>query len=307
MHIIIGGFGRSGTTWLSDILSKCLGGLILFEPFHPGVFQQSEDLVYARGLDTDVIKKHLDTITSKAPTNPWILRNHLNSPLEDHRSEFLDYIWSNSPILGYKSIRANHCLSALSRLYPDTKTVLIIRHPLAVLCSINRRERFWKEYGWERHKTLYLKHTLSLGTFDEQELRVLEEIANTIKHKNEMIVFMWATSLLLSLREIDEAGGHIIAYEQLYQDPYGQIKPVLDYLGVPSQQIHPSYFFTPSMTSLKTMHHLRKWNDQPFDHGEVFWLQDLGMEECEKLSALVRKVVKVSEKTLFLAEERGYC
>ena len=121
MQIIIGGFGRSGTTWLSDIVSKCLGGLILFEPFHPGVYDVSDKVIYAGNIDDNSLRSHLDEIRASHPTNPWILRNHLNSPIEKHSASFIKYVWSNSKILGYKTIRGNHCLYQLSQVNGDSK------------------------------------------------------------------------------------------------------------------------------------------------------------------------------------------
>jgi len=306
MHIIIGGFGRSGTTWLSDVISKCLGGLILFEPFHPAVFSSSEEFIYSEDISIDQIRKHLDFLRAHCPTNPWILRNHLNSPLDSHSSAFLEYVWSNSKILGYKTIRGNHCLDRLSKVSNKSKIIYIYRHPFAVLSSINKRARFWEDVGWNTHKELFFKRALQASLFDEQTRIQLHDIVLGLRSKNENIITMWALSLMISINEVELADGHIISYEELYMEPYEHVKKLLGYLGVEGKSIHPSYFFTPSMTSLRTLHHLRKYGESEVNMDQLFWKDHIGLDEAKNLKALCKNILQHSKKAFELASQSNY-
>jgi len=306
MHIIIGGFGRSGTTWLSDIISKSLGGLVLFEPFHPAVFSSSEELIYAENIDNDLIRSHLTFLYEQSPSNPWILRNHLNSPLESHSSAFMNYVWKNSRILGFKTIRGNHILDHLSMVGDGSKVVYIYRHPLAVLNSINKRMRFWEELGWTTHKRIFFERALATSSLDHHALGSLREIISEIRSKNENIIAMWSISLMISLNKVEKANGHLISYEQLYEDPYKEVGRLLDYLEVKEKSTHPSYFFTPSMTSLRTLHHLRKHKESEFSMDQLFWIGDIGEEEAQSLKTLCQRILQYSRKAFDLARRNNY-
>ncbi len=306
MQIIIGGFGRSGTTWLSDIVSKCLGGLILFEPFHPGVYDASDKVIYAGNIDDNSLRSHLDEIRASHPANPWILRNHLNSPIEKHSASFIKYVWSNSKILGYKTIRGNHCLYQLSQVNGDSKVVYIYRHPLAVLASINKRRRFWEEFGWEQHVKFFFARTLKSPQFSAQVVDYLRDITDQLRTKNEIIVAMWAISFMISLREVEKAGGHLVSYENLYKNPYELIRGLMRYLRAEENGMHPSYFFTPSMTSLKTLHHLQKYKGSELNLDEIFWVKEMKATEADQLKALCERILQSSERAVGLARQCNY-
>ena len=307
MQIIIGGFGRSGTTWLSDIISKCLGGIILFEPFHPGVFTSSEEFTYSEEIDVKSIRSHLKSLYNSSPSNPWILRNHLNSPLENHSASFIRYVWSNSKVLGYKTIRGNHSIDRLSKIQESSRVVYIYRHPLAVLASINKRARFWDEFGWQRHKELFFEKALSGAVIRKERWTELRSLLNHLATKNEIIVAMWAVSFAISIEKVQKIEGYFVSYESLYLNPYEEVKMLTKYLNVENDSLHPSYFFTPSMTSMKTLHHLRKYEeDAEVNLNELFWMKEFGVAETEKLLDLCERILQYSKSAHDLARQNNY-
>ncbi len=74
---IILGLGRSGTTWLSDIISKYSGGMVLFELMHPGTYPASHHILYKDNIATVDAIDHIAGVLNKDIRSPWLLRNHL--------------------------------------------------------------------------------------------------------------------------------------------------------------------------------------------------------------------------------------
>src|SRR5688572_23175877 len=108
--IIVLGFGRSGTTWISDIISKVTGGLVLFEPLHPRVTEWAQRFCYSsveREDDSELLKAYLSAVLTKQRRNSWLLRNHVPVAIDSISEEFVDLLWCECNVVGLKEIRAN--------------------------------------------------------------------------------------------------------------------------------------------------------------------------------------------------------
>ena len=280
--IVVAGFGRSGTTWLSDIISKALGGLLLFEPFHPKVFADSKAITYSTALYPDQeILSYWNQIKEGKHRSKWLLRNHLRSPYESAPQDYLDLIWEKSEVIGFKTIRANHLLSILNQALGRIRPIYIIRHPLACLASIIRRPRFWEEFGWEWHWENFIKQT-------SETIEIHENLMKKFQTQYEKIIFMWAISQQIALDQVKELKGYITSYEALYLNPFEETKRILTHLGHQDLSIHPSYLFEPSMTSMRTLHNTGE--DFHMVHErfpDFFWQNDLKADECEHLMGLI--------------------
>ncbi len=305
--IIIAGFGRSGTTWLSDIISKVLGGLILFEPFHPCVYKDSRSFCYSSQLsDRDDVLQHLDRCSSQQPNNLWLLRNHLNTPLEENTQSFVSYIWDNTDIIGFKTIRSNHVLSELSASL-EGNVIYIYRHPLAVLTSITNRKRFWKEYGWDHHQEYFFERVLIQRNFTIEQLSHFRELKQKAESKEEVILLMWSLSFIISLKEVKKCKGYLVAYEDLYMDPYNITARVMRELNHPTEKMHPSYFFTPSLTTMNTIHSRKELigTDKAPLH-ELFWKDKLEPAHVDRYLSLIRSVLLTNQHAHKLATQNDY-
>lgn len=300
--IIILGFGRSGTTWVSDIISKSIGQLILFEPFHPCVFSESKHFCYRAIANSDeeaVIKSHLNEVLEKRIDNRWLLRNHLNTPLEEIEDSFVSYIWDNSLIAGFKSIRLNFNIpwfySSLK-----SKPVFIIRHPLAVISSVLRRKRFFEEFGWSFHWDNFAKNSAPLIE-PKQYLRKIFDSCSTTEEK---LAYMWCVTNIICLKQLSGLGLSPFFYEKIYADPYFQAKNMLDSIGL-TRDIHPSYLFTPSMLTLRTIHPFsgqKKINDTP----ELFWENYLNEEQIESINRTIGLFLPYNQRFMTMVEENNY-
>ena len=294
--ILISGFGRSGTTWLSDILSKSLGGLLLFEPFHPVVFEEASRFCYETdNAQINVLIDHLSRCFRDSPKNPWILRNHLPAEPESCSPSYLNYIWQNSKIIGCKTIRLNHIVSDLANVMGG-QVIHIVRHPFAVCASIKERKNFWKEFNWEWHEKSFLQRTVNSNNFNKAQLKFLFSIYEKCNNVDEKTLFMWIVSLIISRKQLEKCNSLLVSYERLYISPYQELSRILTFLNKPQLHSHPSYFFTPSMTSLNTLHPFFDLDSISLESlNRIFWRDKFDKEEITSLSELLLEIVSVED------------
>lgn len=293
--IIILGFGRSGTTWLSDIISKSLSGLVLFEPLHPEVFPKSAECCYHNGSDpamVDVIDNQLKASLKGENTNKWLLRNHISARLEDVSEGFVDRLWNECDLIGFKCIRGNFMIPHFYKNY-STKIVFIKRHPCAVVSSLINRKRFWEEYGFNFHVEKFFKETINSGVYDFLNKEYLSDLYKSLDEDYLRMTFIWAVSHKIVTHDLKRLNLPIFSYEDFYLRPFEAVRNLYAFLGCPDKKIHPSYLFTPSMLTLKTFHEFS--GSEKFateDNMRVFWEKTVSLEMETEILSLVEKIKK---------------
>lgn len=255
--IIIMGFGRSGTTWVSDIVSKTMGGLILFEPFHPAVKSNAYDYLYASGnyqLWQDLLN-YSELLLNKHCKERWLLRNHLPRDLDHTDANFESTVWQECNVIGFKEIRLNMLLPKLLKAN-QFKIIFTIRHPLAVIASIKKRTRFWLEFGLEKHYEKFIQETFNNELYKASSIQKKRYWLEEIKDDLSKATLMWAVTHELLKNELKKSDSnfYLLDYEKLYNDPFSETRLLLKFLGQSTNDLHPSYIFTPSMTTHKTLH-----------------------------------------------------
>ncbi len=290
--IIILGFGRSGTTWVSDIVSKMLGGLILFEPFHPAVYQKADIALYQNGLDKQLLKDTKAFTTeflSKKVQNKWLLRNHLSSNLDEVNTQFVNEVWSNCDVIGYKSIRQNFIIPELYESV-SKRIVFLKRDLLSVIGSLLRRERFWEEFGFPFHEEKFLKETLYSSKYNYLDKKGLINLYNGLQEDYLKMTFIWVLSHIIVEDDCKKLNIPIFYYKDFYLDPYNTAQQLASYLNE-KVSLHPSYIFTPSMLTLRTFH---KTEDQQISEKslEKFWVNTLSSTMVSAINELENTILK---------------
>ncbi|NOX62835.1 MAG: sulfotransferase [Chloroflexi bacterium] len=289
MPIIILSFGRSGSTWISDILSKTLGGLILFEPLHPETCSFAAEICYADATDprqSEQLGQLLDRILAKQDHNRWLLRNHLFSPLEAVSPTFVETVWRECEVIGFKEIRANFLIDwFLDHL--DAQIVYIVRHPCAVIASLRRRINFWNEFGFERHWQFFRQRVLENPRY-RSTLAAYDAVVARARSQTEREAIMWAASHKLAAQTLARRGLPIFYYEHFYETPFQATRRLLRYLGHEAN-LHPAHIFVPSMTTLRTVHGLTaSENDYAARGLALFWQDILTPDEVRSIMDIVR-------------------
>lgn len=255
MTVAILGFGRSGTTWLSDIVSKAAGRALLFEPWHPEVLPESRDLSYRTSYtaeESEALSGHLRAMLAKQRRNAWLLRNHLPAAVHEIDARFVDQVWDEIEIIGFKAIRAS-MVPDWVMAHAAQRCVFLVRHPLAVVASIHRRSNFW-EFGWPDTFDLFIRNALDRGD------PTVEAVAETYARRPapegviDRIALMWAITHAVALPRLERAGIPVLFYEDLYDHPFLWARTALAHLGLGEHGLLPTYLFTPAMTTHRTLH-----------------------------------------------------
>ena len=295
--LIILGFGRSGTTWLSDIISKYTGRLILFEPYHPCVYQDISDTIYRTAINAGPLKHHAVSVLSKGNRDKWLLRNHLPSHLEEIDDLYIDHIWSHSELLGLKSIRINtHFVPLVKDL--NAQVIFIIRHPLAVIASIINRPRYWEDIGFDMHWKL-----LTRSIQDDR----LAAISKKCQDRISQNAFIWSYTNMLAYDQLKTLRVLPLYYEDLYIQPYETATALLKKLDHYHHPIHPSHLFTPSLLGLSTIHS-RRFSALQQGQGSLdfFWNETLNKEELHRIISIIEAVGDIHPAFGELCSARSY-
>ena len=207
--VFLAGSGRSGTTWLSDLINHDSGYRQIFEPFHP---QKVEDF---RGFG------------SKQYLRPGDRREAFLEPARRAvTGELLRSRWTDrggAPGAGrrlVKDIRANLLLGWLAENFPGMPIVLLMRHPCAVVSSR-------LALGWRDN----LDETMAQRDLVEDHLLPVEGRILSARDPFERHLFLWCIDNHVPLRQFSPGGIHLCFYEKLLLDPEPELRRLFAFLG----------------------------------------------------------------------------
>lgn len=209
---LIAGAGRSGTTWLEELLNYKHDHRMLFEPFsvrnNPHASPLGEHPYYSpgqgQGVPIDVYRK----ILAGDFRNYWSDRF---TPSGTYRKRMV------------KSIRVNLILKWLRETFPDLPIVWLIRHPIATVLS---------QHGGFGDPML----VEWFGDREELIGRHLDHVRDLIDPSRPLIqrrLIRWCIQHLVPLRELQPGDVCPIFYEELVLNPKQETERVLGYLGKP--------------------------------------------------------------------------
>lgn len=202
--IILAGSGRSGTTWLGNIIAANRMVRVIFEPFdHRRVPEASPFPLFAYARYDDLRAEWIPyarNVLSGNVQNDWVDR------------ERIDVLTRRILV---KEIRANLMLGWLHHNF-GPRIVYITRHPCAVVLSRMR-------LSWQTH----IDELMGQPQLVQDFLLPYEEIirrANTDLQKQSV---MWAIENLVPLSQISHYPWIRCTYEDFGQDPKGETRRLL--------------------------------------------------------------------------------
>lgn len=287
--IVVLGFGKSGTTWIADIISKITGQLILFEPIHPSVTDLATEFSYLpvkANEKSELLKSFYDDVLNKRDRKKWLMRNHVPDRLEKISERFLEILWEECSIAGFKEIRANFMIEWFMK-HLDASIVFIMRHPGATVSSIKGRPNFW-EFGWPETYNIFLERTIYNERYKHHKIADNVNVVAGAETYAEKCAVMWAITHAIALPELTRLGLPIFYYEDFYDFPFNSSRALMRYLGYDHVNIHPAYLFTPSMTTLLTIHGIQIMEDERAKKGIAFFEERLSAEELDSIMRIVK-------------------
>lgn len=211
--IFIAGVGRSGTTWLGDLINHDKSYRVLFEPFH-------SDMVEKARIFTGI---------------KYIPKSFNESPFRQTAKDLL-----NGKIKGYwvdrdnnrkfyykriiKDIRCNPMLDWLLNINPQMRLILLLRHPMQVTHS-------WLKLGWESHYENILGQEELLHDFP-----IIGEISQKVNSADpfQKNIFSWCVNTFIPLRNLTAESTLVIFYENLIRQEATEIERLSRHLNNPA-------------------------------------------------------------------------
>ena len=212
--IFLAGCGRSGTTWLSEVVNYNNDFRIIFEPLRhdigPPVARTLGYWPYLRPADrpADLVSEVHDVLTGGFSS-----------------------VWSDrfgardSSRLLVKEIRANFLLGWLRAAFPSMPMVFILRHPCAVAASELRLG--WT--GWDEPMAALAVRPDLVADHLEPFLDVIQGARSTFERR----IVLWCIRNIVPLRQLARGDASVVLYERLLADPMGEMTPLLQALGRP--------------------------------------------------------------------------
>jgi hypothetical protein len=208
--IFLAGIGRSGTTWVSDIINHKNEYRYVFEPFHSGKVKICKGFrrrQYLRPEDRREEFLHPARIILSGGLGKHHWTDQFNSKSTPARRLI-------------KDVRANLMLAWIHANFPELPIVLLLRHPCAVAHSKIK-------LGWNPN----LDEFLSQSELVEDFLEPFADEMRSTKTDFERHLFTWCVESYVPLRLLGHGGVHLAFYEKLCEDPKGEVERLFAFLG----------------------------------------------------------------------------
>lgn len=206
--IFLVGTGRSGTTWIMDLINYRNEYRGMFEPFNPKKVGIYKDYSYRQYLppsyQNEKLYKMMKKILSGQIRNFWIDRYNKK-------------VFCKKRII--KSIRANLMLKWIHNNFPEMPIVFIIRHPCAVAYSKMKLK-------WDTHIDSFLQQPNLVKDYLQPYLKEIKN-AQTDFEKH---IFMWCIENFIPLQQFKKNEIHLVFYEKLCDKPEEEVAKLFAYL-----------------------------------------------------------------------------
>jgi len=227
---LLAGTGRSGTTWLADLIASPGRCRVLFEPFHSEKVPAFRRFAYFQYMRPHEANAELEAVCNS------ILAGRIRHPFVDRAVTVL-----RPQCRVIKEIRANLFLRWMRVHFPSLPILFIIRHPCAVVASR-------MELGWATDSDLapMLMQEKLVEDFLYDKMDIIAG-AKTPASKHALI---WCISNLVPLRQFPPGELNVVFYENLCADPHREVPRILSALGRDMSHSALAQTAKPSATSL---------------------------------------------------------
>jgi hypothetical protein len=209
--ILISSSGRSGSTWLADMVNYRNEYRLVFEPFRRDLSKIAAGIPYGLylqpGRESDAEARVVEAILRGRVRNTW---SNWHNRRRIARRRII------------KEIRATNLMPWIRERFPGLPIVYLLRHPVSVAQS-------WTRLGWPDF----------LDEFTRQEL-LMDRLApfrpvidDVVRAGNpfERHLLRWCLENVIPLRDLSPGDAHVVFYEHLVADPEQELRELFGYLG----------------------------------------------------------------------------
>jgi hypothetical protein len=210
--ILLAGSGRSGTTWIEEVIDWRQDHRVMFEPFWGKrvpictVFHRYQ---YIQPADCDPrFVAPARAIFTGRLRNPWV-DAYTRASIYKRRL--------------VKEIRANMYLAWIRQHFPRLKMVFLMRHPGAVVASM-------REAQWSAPDVLeFLDQPMLV---DDHLHPFVDIIKNATDDFDKRVVY-WCVMNLVPLAQLKQSDAHVVFYEDTVLRPAETLRSLFAFLGMP--------------------------------------------------------------------------
>jgi hypothetical protein len=207
--VLLAGAGRSGTTWLANVIAASPSFRVVFEPFCAAHVPQAAALPHRPYARADEDHPEWESFVRDA------LSGRIHNTWVDQEGRRL---WAWRVLV--KEIRVNLLLKWLARVFKP-RVVFIVRHPCAVVLSR-------LILNWESNP----KDLLEQRTLVEDYLHPFVVPIHEAKSALQRHAVMWCIENLVPLKQLPSESWTFCTYERLCQNPLEESQRVLRSLGL---------------------------------------------------------------------------
>ena len=200
-QVFVAGMGRSGTTWVADLINHDGRHRVLFEPFFSKRVKEATGFEYLQYLpprsDNAALAAAAKAILSGSLRNPWVDRE-------------------NKRVIHFrrliKDVRCNLMLKWLSGIAPRMRVVLVVRNPFSVVNS-------WLRLGWgnvpgseQTDIDVILAQPALRAAFP-----LIDEVCATIDYDDPFrrLILEWCILHYVPFRQFHPGELYVVHYERL--------------------------------------------------------------------------------------------
>jgi hypothetical protein len=207
------GDGRSGTTWLSELINYDNRYRYIFEPYHPDRRREMHSQGIFRYMRDGLSDQHLEDFTHRLFTGQVFTA-----------ASSVDAGNSLCPQKILIKDIFTHLLAkwVLSRV-EGIKLIIIVRHPFGVALSKNKLQK----WSWMSEPAAFLSNP----DLYEDYLHMFEKVITQASGGFEKQVAIWAVIHYVMFQVLDKDDYHLVYYENLCSRPEKELTAIMSYLG----------------------------------------------------------------------------
>ncbi|MEM1368316.1 MAG: hypothetical protein AAGG02_09910 [Cyanobacteria bacterium P01_H01_bin.15] len=242
--IIVCGSGRSGTTWLAEMISALPNYSVLFEPCNVNCNRRCAQFALPSSVPKTGNIAHMHLEYFKEVLSGTYLTADLLLKKQMPRWDY----WNNKGFV-VKFIQLNWLLPWLISNIP-LRALYIVRHPCAVVAS-QLTHPHWQDVRedepWRKWGLLANHRQSSINSLLIREPWLLE-IANSLNSLEEALGFYWAVQNYQLLNPTENCPWYTVTYEQLVSNGPAEMSRIFEYLQEPLPPGANKVRLTPSAT-----------------------------------------------------------
>lgn len=205
--------GRSGSTWVSDLINWDRRYRELFEPFHPHIVKRVQDFALFQYLRPDDQSSYLGDFLQSVFSGEF---KHLRADVSQPRLVYKGLL--------VKDIFANLLLPWVTHNIPHVRKILLIRNPFAVALSKQRL----KSWTWMTDPAKLLEQK----TLYDDYLAPFEDVIRSVGDDFiERQILIWAIVHYVPLLNVDHTDLYILFYEDLVSNTTAEINRLFKFLN----------------------------------------------------------------------------